>query len=237
MTDQRQPPEPQADDAACACLRVFYRPEKHVGGTLSERWLCRGCGAEFQRKPSEPRADQPCGLTHCCVCRKTVFTCETYGEDADCDKPEHSFSVELNDGRWVCSSGCWDIAAKWFDQPAATAGRSVEQWRKWLQDDTCDDNSHVDNGMYRHSCDPCCKFALTEVAKAAEKRGYSIREEMAKDNLVAVEYDARQACAEEVAALGCPCEPDTLAKFGHDFGEALWCPTAIAARLRKGNSS
>jgi hypothetical protein len=50
----------------------------------------------------------------CCICGKTVKTCELKvpveifgGEDFTC--PIHDGS-ELNDGRWVCSSECWDKA-------------------------------------------------------------------------------------------------------------------------------
>lgn len=41
--------EPVENAAACACSRVSYKPRDNGDGTLSERWTCNDCGAEFVR--------------------------------------------------------------------------------------------------------------------------------------------------------------------------------------------
>lgn len=46
--------------AACACIRVAYRPREHTERsphpitTYSERWFCTDCGREFVKRPPEP---------------------------------------------------------------------------------------------------------------------------------------------------------------------------------------
>ena len=41
--------------AACACIRVEYRPRSHDSGTFSDRWCCVSCGDEFKRSTVSDR--------------------------------------------------------------------------------------------------------------------------------------------------------------------------------------
>jgi hypothetical protein len=51
-----------------------------------------------------------CPSVPCVICGKTVYTCENYGEEADCKKHPEGSELSATDG-WVCSSECFDKVA------------------------------------------------------------------------------------------------------------------------------
>jgi len=56
----------------------------------------------------------------CCVCGKPVKTCERQeAVEGDYRCPAHPDGAELNDGRWVCSAGCYSAALEDADEALA----------------------------------------------------------------------------------------------------------------------
>ena len=177
------------------------------GTTLSP--TCPAC------QPPEPRAD--CPHVPCVVCKTLTATCEVYGEDADCDKVEHSRGCEMSDGSWVCSSACWDIDAARADQPQA------------------EDVGPIIRGPGPIKCSPELD-ARAEAWGLREAKTWDVHPmavgigaSFLKRGYIRGSLDTRRACAAEVRALGCPGSP-MCSPQGHSHQ----CPGVIATVLKKG---